>query len=373
MKILVFGAGVLGTLYAAHLQEAGHDVTILARGRRLAQIRRRGLLLEASASGRRLATHVPAAETLRPDDAFDLVVVLVRKEQVASVLPPLAANQHTPNVLFMSNNAKGPGELVAALGRERVLLGFPGAGGTRQGAVVRYNILPGWFQPTTLGEVGGATTPRLRAIAGALRAAGFPVAISPRIDAWLKTHVALVSPVANAVYSAGGDIHRLAQTRDGLVLLVRAAREGLQALQALDIPITPAHYRLLLYLPEPLLVLLLQRVLDTAYAELVIAQHANTARGEMQHLATEFRSLMAAAAVPARAWDELAHYLDPDTPPLPEGSAQLPLRWGRTAAAFGLLSALFLLAYRITAGRSSSRTICAHHCRHLARTGGNTD
>ena len=43
MKILVYGAGVIGTLYAARLQEGNHRVTVVARGQRLADIRRYGL------------------------------------------------------------------------------------------------------------------------------------------------------------------------------------------------------------------------------------------------------------------------------------------------------------------------------------------
>jgi 2-polyprenyl-6-methoxyphenol hydroxylase-like FAD-dependent oxidoreductase len=31
MKLLVYGAGVLGSLFAARLHEAGHDVSLLAR------------------------------------------------------------------------------------------------------------------------------------------------------------------------------------------------------------------------------------------------------------------------------------------------------------------------------------------------------
>ncbi|WP_241080673.1 ketopantoate reductase family protein [Natranaerofaba carboxydovora] len=34
MKVLFFGAGVLGSLYAAKMKEAGLDVTIVARGNR---------------------------------------------------------------------------------------------------------------------------------------------------------------------------------------------------------------------------------------------------------------------------------------------------------------------------------------------------
>lgn len=46
MKILVVGAGVIG-VYAAHLARAGHDVTLLARGGRLEELRRSGLRLRA--------------------------------------------------------------------------------------------------------------------------------------------------------------------------------------------------------------------------------------------------------------------------------------------------------------------------------------
>jgi len=41
MKILVYGAGVQGSVFAALLHEAGHDVKILARGRRSSNGRRR--------------------------------------------------------------------------------------------------------------------------------------------------------------------------------------------------------------------------------------------------------------------------------------------------------------------------------------------
>ncbi len=67
MKILVFGAGVLGSVYAARLHEAGHDVRILARGRRLAEIRQHGIVLEELRSGQHLDAGVPAVESLDPD------------------------------------------------------------------------------------------------------------------------------------------------------------------------------------------------------------------------------------------------------------------------------------------------------------------
>lgn len=46
MKVLVYGAGVLGSLYAARLRQAGEDVTILARGQRFQDIEKSGIILE---------------------------------------------------------------------------------------------------------------------------------------------------------------------------------------------------------------------------------------------------------------------------------------------------------------------------------------
>ena len=239
MKILVIGAGVLGSLYAARLQAAGHDVSILARGERLEQIRARGILLQEHGSEIVSATPVRAIEILDPHEDFDWVLVLVRKNQVAGLLPTLAANRGTPNLLFMTNNAAGPGELKAALGRGRVVLGFPGAGGERVGDVVHFLILGQGSQPTTLGELDGLISSRLLQIGRVLRDAGFPVAFSPNMDAWLKTHAALVVPIACALYLAGGDNYRLAGTRDGLVLMLRAMREGLRVLDRLGFDVEP--------------------------------------------------------------------------------------------------------------------------------------
>jgi archaellum biogenesis ATPase FlaH len=52
---------------------------------------------------------VGAVQQLAPEDTCDLVIVAVPKNHVSEVLPALAANRHTPNVLFMGNNAAGPG------------------------------------------------------------------------------------------------------------------------------------------------------------------------------------------------------------------------------------------------------------------------
>jgi 2-dehydropantoate 2-reductase len=327
MKILVIGAGVLGSVYAARLQDTGHMVTVLARGQRLRALQQNGILLENEASGERTCTRVQVIDALQANDAYDLAIVLVRNNQLSSVLPALAANKGIPAILFMVNQARGPQALIEAVGEQRVLLGFPGAGGEKEGDLVRYRIVPGLVQQTTIGELHGRPSVRLQAIAQALRSAGFPTATCANMDAWLKTHVALVSPIANAIYLAGGSNYRLAHTRDGLVLMLRGVREGFQVVQALGLPITPARLRPLQWLPEPLLVWLLQIGFDTRPAELVLARHANAARDEMLALADEFKSLAQQTTVPTPAMDALYPYIDPEKEALAAGSHQLPVAW----------------------------------------------
>ncbi len=310
MKILFYGAGVISSLYAARLQNAGCDVSMLARGQRLKDLREDGIILEHALTGERTTTRINVVEELFPEDVYDLVIVAMRKNQVAAILPTLAANQHTPNVLFMVNNPSGYDDWSQAVGKERLILGFPGAGGTLERHIVRYIVNSRQMQPTTLGELNGRITSRLKEIAGQFKRAGFPVTMSRNMDAWQKTHVALISPLADALYMAGGDNYRLAQMPEALHLMVRAIREGFQVLRSLGIPITPAKLNLWAWLPEFVLLPLLKRWVNTQYFEIVVARHANAARDEMQQLANEFQALARQASVTTPAIDQLETYID---------------------------------------------------------------
>ena len=296
MRLLIFGAGVLGSLYAVKLLAAGHGVTVLARGRRAAQLRADGLVVQEY-GGNRLKSPVSVIDSLDPESSYEHVLVLVRNDQVESVLPSLAANKATPSVVFMFNNLVGPQRLIDVLGRDRVVLGFPGAAGERaaDGSVVA-TVLPALIQKTTVGEIDGRFTPRIRALAAALREAGFSTAISGRMDAWLKTHVALVCPIADAFYAASGDLRTLADSSSRVITMLRSIRQAFWALRAQGIPVTPAKLRSLELLPDWLLIGACQWALRTAYADLVVARHATIARDEMAVLSEQLRGLMALSA-----------------------------------------------------------------------------
>jgi len=58
-------------------------------------------------------------------------------------------------------------------------------------------------------------------------------------------------------------------------------------------------------IPKPLLASLLQRSVDTQYAELVIARHSNAARDEMKCIADEFIALARRTSLPTPSIDHL--------------------------------------------------------------------
>jgi 2-dehydropantoate 2-reductase len=254
-------------------------------------------------------------------------LVVLPKKAVVEVLPALADNRRTPSIMFFGNNAEGPGRMIDALGRERVLLGFPGAAAVLHEGRIRYVILSEREQPTTIGELEANESERLQAIAKVLRVAGFPVAICSNMDAWLKTHAAEMSPTASALYMSAVDVRRLARTRDALTLMLRAIREGYAVLTANGIPITPKIHKIFEWLPEPLLVNIMRRMIQTSDMDIKIG-HAVSARAEMKVLADDLRALSAKTSVAIPAMERLYAYLEPSTEPMVDGSAELPLEWG---------------------------------------------
>lgn len=304
MRTLILGAGVIGSFNAARLKDAGQDVTLLARGRRLADLRQYGVVLEDLRTGRRTTTQVPLVDQLAPDDAYDLAIVAMRVNQIPSILPTLAQNQRIPSVLFLGNNAAGPQNLIEALGRERVLMGMPNTAGERQGHVIRCL----WWRrlPVLFGELDDTVTPRTAAIVRLFRSAGLSVRVVKNVDAYLKTHAAGLPAFAGAIYMGSGDFRRPAHMPEALTLLVRACREALRALRAIGVPLKPSATRLLEWIPEPILAFCLRRLFDSQQAVMAAMERTcNSSADEMKALADEVRVILRQSGLPSPASDTL--------------------------------------------------------------------
>jgi 2-dehydropantoate 2-reductase len=272
---------------------------------------------------------VPLIEELDPLDYFDLVLVVIRKNKALAALPILAANC-SANFLFLMNNAAGPDALIDALGKERVFTGFAGIAGFMEGnKVVFINAEPEREAEILLGVADSALTSRVEMIAAELEKGKFlKTKIMANMDAWLKNHVALLFPaLATALYLCGNDNHRMANTRDAIVLAWRGIKEGFRVLKKVGIPVHPPELKKFLWLPEPFMVAFLRKLLKNQRMEVGMVRHAAAIRDEIQQLNDEFLELAERSGVFIPNIRFLIAQFNVKAPPLPEESKNLRMDW----------------------------------------------
>lgn len=313
MKTLFFGAGLVGSVYAHLLHQAGGDVTVLARGERHDWLKTNGLVLLNPLTGQQDSSRVKVVNQLKADDEYDLVVVAIRKNKLLPVFEILASSPGVKNVLFMGNNALGFDEYVKHLPVEKLLMGFPGAGGGIHEQIVHFadrEKPKGKRRAITIGEIDGQNKERTLAVKSLFESAGVPVVLTREIDGWLKYHAALVSPLVGALYKHDCDNYQAAKDKETLRVLVRAAKEGFRVLKALGYSKRqPFELNLIYWLPEIMSMRGVRALLESKFAEVAFAMHAKAARDEMEDLAREFQQLTAMSSVDTPNIDTLRDFI----------------------------------------------------------------
>ena len=293
MKILIYGAGVIGSIFAGKLALSKYNVTVLARGARFEEIKKKGIVLVNPKNKSRKCASVHVIDSLLPDANFDYIIVTMQRNQVEEVLPVLAANS-SKNIVFVVNTADGYDKWVNAVGKDRLMIGFPSAGGERNNGEVHYFVGKGLqrvFQTTTFGEYKGIKTERVKILIDIFNHAQIPSVFCSDMDAWQKTHVGLVTSIANALYGYNCDNFRLGRSYKDVKDMVIGIKEGLQVLRKNDIMPTPKKL-IWLSLPTPILTLMFCLFMRTTLAETTMAKHCVVAKPEMILLQSEFDKLI---------------------------------------------------------------------------------
>jgi 2-dehydropantoate 2-reductase len=286
MRVLLIGAGVIGTVYGAHLGAAGHAVSVLSHPPRTDDVAARGLVARDVLTGSRAETRVHVV----PDAAgsYDLVLAAVRSDQIAPACAQLTALGGAPAVLFFGNNPGGRSAIPANIPGE-VRLGFPGVGGVIRDGVAEYVRIK--QQPTAL---QAAADPRLADLERALRQREFAVQRVAGMDGWLAYHAAFVACVAAALYRCGTDAAALAADRPTLTLMCAAVTEAFTALRTTGVTGLPRNLAIL-HSPalKPVAVLYWARTMRSPAGELCFAAHARHAQPEMRALGDQVTARLA--------------------------------------------------------------------------------
>lgn len=304
MKILIYGAGVIGSIYAARLHEAGCDVTLLARNKRYEDLKQNGIVLKNILTGKQSVIHVPLTSQLSTADFYDLIIVTVRLDQIDAVIPVLKANVVCPLVMFMFNNPVSVTQLASELSPKQIILGFPGVGGTIQDNRIEYIQIK--QQKTTIGGLNGKTSGTLKEIKKLIEKGGFEVEVIKHMEDWLKIHAVFVACVSAAIAKENGDSVQLGKKRNSVRLMVKSIREGFIACKKLGMIIVPANLKIIfLLMPQWFSILYWQKAMQGEIGTLSIAPHANKAKGEMQLLAEKVLAIVHSSSYPAPTLDKL--------------------------------------------------------------------
>lgn len=233
MRILIYGAGVLGCNLANDLFRSGRDVTLLARGTWGEELRKNGLRIRRSFLPGETVSRIPVISELKAADRYDVIFVAVRYTQLDSVLETLRQNV-SPNVVFVGNNVRAS-HYAAQLPEKAVLFAFASAAGRREnGRVVSLDL-----RRITIGPAQGC--PDGRALADNIFAGTkYRVTYEPCMEDHLLCHAAFILPGVFACYHAQGDLRRIRKDEPYLRSLLAANREGYRAIRQAGHLIRPA-------------------------------------------------------------------------------------------------------------------------------------
>jgi 2-dehydropantoate 2-reductase len=240
MQIAVVGPGGIGSTFAFQLARAGHGVTVVARGARLEQLRRDGAIITTDDE----RAPVRVSGELDADTDWDLVLVTVLVSEVDVLLAPLGRTAGK-TVMFMFNTFDSLGRLRDAVGPQRFAFGFP---------ALMASLEDGKLS-ATIPRRGITTTVSEPLWAKVFADAGIPATVHDDMESWLRSHAALIVPLAIAGGMARRRRRGISWVEAGR--LARATDEAFRLVRGLGNVITPASVAMLARLPVPVLAALL--------------------------------------------------------------------------------------------------------------------
>ena len=224
MRILIFGAGVLGCNLANNLFCAGKDTTLLARGKWAKEIQKNGLRIKKKFVPRMSVSRVPVVTELKPEDTYDVIFVVVRYTQIEMMIDLLRANK-TKNIVFVGNNVRAS-ETAALLPEKNVMFAFASTAGHRESDHVNSVDL----HKITIGQLSGAPSNE-KLIGQIFAGTKYKVAYESNMGDYLLCHAAFVVPAALACYKTNGNLKKIKKDTAYLNRLIDANIEGYRAIR----------------------------------------------------------------------------------------------------------------------------------------------
>lgn len=310
MKILIYGAGVLGSYAAYELKRVGHEVTILARGKRYEELKEKGLVIRHWLQRRTTVDKINVVKELMPEDKYDVTFIVMQSSQVDAVLPAVSANVRCPLCVFVGNEDKAK-EVSAKIkntstSNPRVLFGFFSIGGRREdGKVISVHTKHPDFD---IGDLDGENDYK-SIIERIFKETRFKVHCHANMDDFFKTHIAFIMPLAYLAYMSNCDLRKIAGNKKVLNSGIDAIIEGCDVLVKLGYKIDPESSERFIKNHRRIAYLGLKVCAATPLGRLGISDHCKSGWREMDYLDKVLLELIKKSNLLTPNINELREYL----------------------------------------------------------------
>ncbi len=288
-KILIFGAGVIGSIYAMKFIEAGLDVTIFARSNRFKSLKENGL--QYSEKGEVKSIKVNVIDKLENDDVYDFIFVTVHYDQSESALLALKDNQ-SKNIVMMTNSSMGFSIWQNIVG-DRILPAFPGFGGQIKDGILYARFAPKFLIATMVGEISGLETERIENLSKIFKTAKLPCTINKDMEAYLITHSISDIALLGGLYfenniSDEKKAHKITTT----------LKTYLRAIQKAGVDINPPVFKIMLKCPNFVLDFFFNIWLRAKFVkDMMLPDYASNATNEVVKLKSDLLKFLSQKGV----------------------------------------------------------------------------
>lgn len=299
MKILVFGAGVLGCNLARDLFKAKKDVTILARGKWAEEIKSNGLRIKDKFKPRISVSHIPVITELVPDDQHDVIFITLRYTQIESILDILSSNI-TKNIVFVGNNVHAK-DLSEKLPEKNVLFAFASSAGHREPNYVDSIDL----KKITIGQLKDSQSNE-QFIKQIFEGSKCKITYEPNMEDYLLCHAAFVLPIVFACYKTDGNLKKIKGNKAYFNKIIDANIEGYKAIRNAGHAILPKEDEIFESPKYRKTCLRFFKLMcATSLGKICASDHAMNAVEEMSSLNRDLKLLFDKTDAKYPVWEEL--------------------------------------------------------------------
>ena len=277
MKILIIGAGVLGS-NLAHSIKKDNNITILARNKTYEKLKNKGLIIKHKLKGKTI-DHFNIINKLEKNDIYDVIFIVTRCSALDDIVP-IVENNDSKNIVFVGNNLNV--EKYMNIKNKNILFAFFMAAGKKNDDYIESICL----NKIVIGRADGKND-NDELIKSIFQKSKIKLIIENKMSDYLKTHGCAILPLVFASYKANGNLKLLKKDKEySLLILPKGEYENC---------VNKKERCAFIY----------RFLFSNFLGKMCISNHAMSAKEEFILMENEFEKLKKKAGIKTKVYDNL--------------------------------------------------------------------